>query len=92
MARIAGCTAVIRSARRSGENVSWAYYNRGLAYFAKDQYEPEELQGIRFLFLEKPGAAIQYHVGEGITGKVVETGRPVVVPRELAPCCAGPRL
>src|SRR5262245_9207511 len=31
--------------------------------------------------LEKPGAAVQYKVGEGITGRVVETGRPVVVPR-----------
>src|SRR5688500_5632326 len=30
--------------------------------------------------LEKPGAAVQYKVGEGITGRVVETGRPVVVP------------
>src|SRR5438067_1985767 len=31
--------------------------------------------------LEKPGMSVQYKVGEGITGKVVETGRPVVVPR-----------
>ena len=31
--------------------------------------------------LEKPGAPVQYRVGEGITGRVVETGRPVVVPR-----------
>src|SRR5229473_5992321 len=31
--------------------------------------------------LEKPGSAVQYKVGEGITGRVVETGRPVVVPR-----------
>ena len=31
--------------------------------------------------LEKPGSNVQYKVGEGITGKVVETGRPVVVPR-----------
>src|SRR5581483_559405 len=31
--------------------------------------------------LEKPGAVVQYKVGEGITGRVVETGRPVVVPR-----------
>jgi Nif-specific regulatory protein len=31
--------------------------------------------------LEKPGAPVRYQVGEGITGKVVETGRPVVVPR-----------
>ena len=31
--------------------------------------------------LEKPGTSIQYKVGEGITGRVVETGRPVVVPR-----------
>src|SRR5580765_5497578 len=31
--------------------------------------------------LEKPGLNIRYRLGEGITGKVVETGRPVVVPR-----------
>src|ERR1700681_3086921 len=31
--------------------------------------------------LEKPGAPVNYRVGEGITGRVVETGRPVVVPR-----------
>ncbi len=31
--------------------------------------------------LEKPGAPVKYRVGEGVTGKVVETGRPVVVPR-----------
>src|SRR5436190_4581464 len=31
--------------------------------------------------LEKPGMSVQYKVGEGITGKVVETGRLVVVPR-----------
>src|SRR5712691_2512478 len=31
--------------------------------------------------LEKPGTTIRYRLGEGITGKVVETGRPVVVPR-----------
>src|SRR5438045_3257829 len=31
--------------------------------------------------LEKPGSPVHYKVGEGITGRVVETGRPVVVPR-----------
>src|SRR5439155_8980812 len=31
--------------------------------------------------LERPGAPVRYQIGEGITGKVVETGRPVVVPR-----------
>jgi Nif-specific regulatory protein len=31
--------------------------------------------------IDKPGAPVQYRVGEGITGRVVETGRPVVVPR-----------
>src|SRR5215470_4448053 len=31
--------------------------------------------------LEKAGALVKYRVGEGVTGKVVETGRPVVVPR-----------
>src|SRR5438132_12031929 len=30
--------------------------------------------------LERPGALVQYKGGEGITGKVVETGRPGVVP------------
>src|SRR6185312_13478131 len=27
--------------------------------------------------LEKPGAPVKYRIGEGITGRVVETGRPV---------------
>ena len=31
--------------------------------------------------LEKPGAPVKYRVGEGVTGRVVETCRPVVVPR-----------
>jgi Nif-specific regulatory protein len=31
--------------------------------------------------LEKPRAPVTYRVGEGLTGRVVETGRPVVVPR-----------
>ena len=31
--------------------------------------------------LEKPGAPVTYRIGEGITGRVVQTGRPVVVPR-----------
>src|SRR5689334_20902413 len=31
--------------------------------------------------LEKPGTPVKYRIGEGITGRVVETGRPVVVPR-----------
>jgi len=31
--------------------------------------------------LEKPGSAVTYKVGEGIVGRVVETGRPVVVAR-----------
>src|SRR5438477_13740 len=31
--------------------------------------------------LEKPGAPVKYRIGEGITGRVVQTGRPVVVPR-----------
>src|ERR1041385_8325951 len=29
--------------------------------------------------LEKPGAPVKYRIGEGVTGRVVETGRPVVV-------------
>ncbi|HVB37337.1 MAG TPA: sigma 54-interacting transcriptional regulator, partial [Vicinamibacterales bacterium] len=31
--------------------------------------------------LDEPGHRVQYEVGEGITGKVVQSGRPVVVPR-----------
>jgi Nif-specific regulatory protein len=31
--------------------------------------------------LDTPSHAVRYRVGEGIIGKVVETGRPVVVPR-----------
>src|ERR1700682_3193317 len=31
--------------------------------------------------LEQPGAPVTYRVGEGVTGRVVETGRPIVVPR-----------
>ncbi|MDE3156093.1 MAG: sigma 54-interacting transcriptional regulator [Acidobacteriota bacterium] len=31
--------------------------------------------------LDEPGHKIHYAVGEGITGKVVQSGRPVVVPR-----------
>jgi Nif-specific regulatory protein len=30
--------------------------------------------------LEQPGAPVTYRVGEGIVGRVVETGRPIVVP------------
>src|SRR5438046_1224896 len=31
--------------------------------------------------LERPGVPVKYRIGEGITGRVVETARPVVVPR-----------
>jgi len=31
--------------------------------------------------LDRPAAGVHYKVGEGIIGRVVETGRPVVVPR-----------
>ena len=31
--------------------------------------------------IEEPAQSIRYRVGEGITGRVVESGRPVVVPR-----------
>jgi Nif-specific regulatory protein len=31
--------------------------------------------------VDKSGLTAQYRIGEGITGRVVETGRPVVVPR-----------
>ena len=31
--------------------------------------------------LEQPGARVTYRLGEGITGRVVETGRPIIVPR-----------
>ncbi len=33
--RIEGCTATIRQAAGSGENLSWAFYNRGIAYAKK---------------------------------------------------------
>jgi Nif-specific regulatory protein len=31
--------------------------------------------------LEQPGAPVTFRVGEGIMGRVVETGRPIIVPR-----------
>ena len=31
--------------------------------------------------LDRPAAAVRYRLGEGVTGRVVESGRPVVVPR-----------
>ena len=31
--------------------------------------------------LDRPAHAVQYRMGEGITGRVVETGKPIVVPR-----------
>ena len=31
--------------------------------------------------LDRPAQAVQYQMGEGITGRVVETGKPIVVPR-----------
>src|SRR5687767_2848650 len=31
--------------------------------------------------LDAPAHAVRYRVGEGIIGKVVETGKPIVVPR-----------
>src|SRR5205809_903336 len=31
--------------------------------------------------LDRPSQAVQYRLGEGITGRVVETGKPIVVPR-----------
>src|SRR5438552_1888878 len=31
--------------------------------------------------LDRPGQAVQYRLGEGITGRVVETSKPIVVPR-----------
>src|SRR5438067_11872966 len=31
--------------------------------------------------LDRPGEAVQYRIGEVITGRVVETGEPMVVPR-----------
>jgi tetratricopeptide (TPR) repeat protein len=37
--RIDGCTALIQSGRLAGENLSLAYYNRGIAYFKKSQYD-----------------------------------------------------
>src|SRR6266853_1358833 len=31
--------------------------------------------------LDRPGQTVQYRIGEGITGRVVETAKPIVVPR-----------
>ena len=31
--------------------------------------------------LDRPSQSVQYRLGEGITGRVVETGKPIVVPR-----------
>jgi Nif-specific regulatory protein len=31
--------------------------------------------------LDRPALTVQYRMGEGITGRVVETGKPIVVPR-----------
>src|SRR5262249_18847350 len=31
--------------------------------------------------LDDPGRPVRYRIGEGITGRVVETGRPIAVPR-----------
>ena len=31
--------------------------------------------------LDRPSQSVQYRIGEGITGRVVETGKPIVVPR-----------
>src|SRR5438132_3860425 len=31
--------------------------------------------------LDRPAQSVQYRMGEGITGRVVETGKPIVVPR-----------
>src|SRR5471032_329959 len=31
--------------------------------------------------LDRPAQSVQYRIGEGITGRVVETGKPIVVPR-----------
>src|SRR6187401_2531845 len=51
---------------------------RGLIVLLKDSGElhVEAADG-----LDAPSHAVRYRVGEGIIGKVVETGRPVVVPR-----------
>jgi tetratricopeptide (TPR) repeat protein len=37
--RIDGCTAAIQSARTTGENISWAFYNRGIAHAKLSQYD-----------------------------------------------------
>ena len=31
--------------------------------------------------LDRPAQNVQYRIGEGITGRVVESGKPIVVPR-----------
>src|SRR5262249_10248465 len=37
--RIDGCTAAIQSGNHWGKSLSSAYYNRGIAYFKKGQYD-----------------------------------------------------
>src|SRR5204863_8828541 len=36
---IGGCTALIHSGQETTENLSTAFYNRGIGYFAKKDYE-----------------------------------------------------
>ena len=37
--QITGCTNAIQSGKYSGKDLSWAYYNRGIAYGAKGDYD-----------------------------------------------------
>src|SRR5262249_9368062 len=37
--QIDGCTEVIQSAERSGKDPSWAYSDRGIAYYNKGDYD-----------------------------------------------------
>jgi transcriptional regulator with GAF, ATPase, and Fis domain len=43
--------------------------------------------------LNQPGASVKHRIGEGVMGRVVESGRPVVVPaREQRACAAASRV
>src|SRR5689334_23735575 len=45
------------------------------------QHENNELQVEASDGLDAPSHAVRYRVGEGIIGKVVESSRPIVIPR-----------
>ena len=56
---IAGCTTIITSGRESNENLAIAYYNRGLAYNSKGQYD-RAIQDYDQAIRLKPDFALAY--------------------------------